>query len=1162
MRCRQRTGFMQHNMKTRFLILVPVIMLFCASVAVAAGQSAATNNASSATIQDDNSTNSIVSAVPETTQSTATVNLTVKGLQDEQKRISESNELTDTDKTDINNIYDQAIAQLKQAQKYEADANEFSQKLKDAPSELQKTKEELSKLTSFVPPKVSEDITLTEAEQRLTTSTLTLDQARKNSEYWENEPKRRADRRVKIPEESNAAQQKIGEIDKKIAALPTEANATELDKANLALLEAQKKSLKAQINANTQELLSYDARRDVLSAKRDLASRQLALAQKNMEFWQQEVNDIRRREAQVAKEEAEKAQKQTQPSTPEVIQKVIKENVDLAAEQAELAKRINDTTQYKNQIDVKLDAIRKESNATRDMVEQAHKKISLALGADLLIKRSELPNVQQNEQRLKTSLAEIADAQISYARYDKKWWDLRNVEQYADNLIGRTPLSESERQNLISQLQKQRDILENLKGSYSTYSFELAALDSNEKTYINTVQGYADFIDTNLLWVKTSSTFSLANIPEMGGAIQWLVSPQNWLQAAGFLWGDFKKNPFAYISIIALFALSLGLHRKIHVMIEDVSKKVSDVATDSYKHTLNVVLLTILLAVTWPILILFLEWRLSEDASGSNFIQALSEGLLYLTVTIFVLELLRHLTMPSGLMSDHFRVRDEALETIRSNLRWFFIIVVPLIFVFKILQSQQEGSYYNSAGRLTFIAMLVFLAIFLLRMLRLGGPVTGPYIKRHSEGWIARLKYIWYPLCLILPAGISITAALGYFYAARYLSDRLLLTILLVSLVVFFKAMLTRWLLVTRRKLALIERQKREAEAAAQEEAKETSEQQKQPEAAPPQPSQNKPEKTIFEISKQTSRLINAVVFILIVIGLWYIWQGALPALKALGEIVIWKQQNITLGAFVAALIIIIMTVITARNLPGLLEIVVLRRLPIDAAVRFAVTTVSRYLIVIVGVALAFTKIGIGWSKIQWLIAAMGVGLGFGLQEIFANFISGLIILFEQPIRVDDVVTVGDVTGTVNKIKIRATTIRKWDQRELVVPNKEFITGHLINWTLSDKILRQDFVVGVAYGSDITKTEKTLYQIAASDPAVLENPKPIVLFKSFGDSSLVFELRVYIAGIENYLPVWHRINCEIDNAFRKAGIEIAFPQCDIHVRSVETNIPLDIEKMP
>ena len=458
--------------------------------------------------------------------------------------------------------------------------------------------------------------------------------------------------------------------------------------------------------------------------------------------------------------------------------------------------------------------------------------------------------------------------------------------------------------------------------------------------------------------------------------------------------------------------------------------------------------------------------------------------------------------------------------------------------------------------------MLVFLAIFLLRMLRLGGPVTGPYIKRHSEGWIARLKYIWYPLCLILPAGISITAALGYFYAARYLSDRLLLTILLVSLVVFFKAMLTRWLLVTRRKLALIERQKREAEAAAQEEAKETSEQQKQPEAAPPQPSQNKPEKTIFEISKQTSRLINAVVFILIVIGLWYIWQGALPALKALGEIVIWKQQNITLGAFVAALIIIIMTVITARNLPGLLEIVVLRRLPIDAAVRFAVTTVSRYLIVIVGVALAFTKIGIGWSKIQWLIAAMGVGLGFGLQEIFANFISGLIILFEQPIRVDDVVTVGDVTGTVNKIKIRATTIRKWDQRELVVPNKEFITGHLINWTLSDKILRQDFVVGVAYGSDITKTEKTLYQIAASDPAVLENPKPIVLFKSFGDSSLVFELRVYIAGIENYLPVWHRINCEIDNAFRKAGIEIAFPQCDIHVRSVETNIPLDIEKMP
>jgi len=261
------------------------------------------------------------------------------------------------------------------------------------------------------------------------------------------------------------------------------------------------------------------------------------------------------------------------------------------------------------------------------------------------------------------------------------------------------------------------------------------------------------------------------------------------------------------------------------------------------------------------------------------------------------------------------------------------------------------------------------------------------------------------------------------------------------------------------------------------------------------------------------------------------------------------------------AVLFVVMTIIVARNVPGLLEVVILRRLPLDRGVRFAITTICRYILVVVGVILAFSEIGIGWSKVQWLVAAMTVGLGFGLQEIFANFVSGLIILFEQPVRVDDVVTVGDVTGVVTKIKIRATTIRKWDQRELIVPNREFITGRLVNWTLSDKVMRRDFIVGIAYGSDIAKAEETLYKIASANPMVLDSPRPIVLFRGFGNSSLEFELRVYISGIENYVPVWHGINCAIDEAFRNAGIEIAFPQHDLHIRSIKTSIPVDVNKI-
>jgi potassium efflux system protein len=192
----------------------------------------------------------------------------------------------------------------------------------------------------------------------------------------------------------------------------------------------------------------------------------------------------------------------------------------------------------------------------------------------------------------------------------------------------------------------------------------------------------------------------------------------------------------------------------------------------------------------------------------------------------------------------------------------------------------------------------------------------------------------------------------------------------------------------------------------------------------------------------------------------------------------------------------------------------------------------------------------------------MTVGLGFGLQEIFANFISGLIILFEQPIRVGDVVTVSDVTGTVTNIKIRATTIRKWDQKELIVPNKEFMTGRLINWTLTDGVLRLDFAVGIAYGSDIAKAERVLYEVAEGHQKVLKDPKPIVLFRDFGDSSLDFELRAYVSGIDSYVPVWHEINCAIDTAFRAAGVEIAFPQRDIHIRSTSKETPMDLRPGP
>ncbi len=1097
---------------------------------------------------------------------------TSEQIQSLKKTAAESPDLNAELKAKIDEIYNQALNYLNQTDTLTKAKQSYIDKRTNAPLDLENYKNQLSNLPTFSEPNISPDITVADAEKILTEITLTLEQSRKNAATLEDEQKKRIQRRTEIPEESTSAKQKFEEIKLNLASAPAENQDPELTKANKILAEIHQRALEATIETNTEELLCYDARRDVLATQRDIASRQLAYNEKLRDFWQQKVNELRQKQALAAQEEAKRLKEETKYSN-KIIQEIAEYNVTLANLQANLAKKIGDTAQYSDSIQARYNEIDKDYKEVKREISATGNKISDVMGIRLLAKKNKLPDIQQNKRQIKSRLIEISNTQLDLMKYEKERNELNDIDQYVSNLVIDPPLSKSEEDAIRAEantyLQNRRNILESITSDYSQYTTILATLDAKENSLVKIVAEYQNFINKNILWVKSNTKPGINGFNAIVSTIQWLIQPLNWKQVIITLLNDAKQYPFAYIAIILTFILAYILHKKIHVTVIDLSIKVLDINTDSFIHTFKVFILTILLAINWPIIILFAQWRLSLDTSGSEFVTALSGGLKELALGIFLFEILCHMAMPSGLMQNHFRVRSESLDFVRKHMHWFFIAIIPLAFIFRILQIEQQNNnlFNNILGLLIFIAILSVVAVFLLKLLRPTSPLVDYYLKRNRDGWIDRLRYVWYPLCLILPLTFSILALMGYFYAAWNLYEKLMYTIGLVFFIFIFKAMLTRWLIVIRKKLSLIERQKRD-EAAALKEATETKEPGTPENPVVSQLTQNKPDKTIFEISQQTNRLINAAVFIITLIGLWYVWQDVIPALSKLGEFKLWNATTaggdlvpITLGSLLKAIIITIMTVVVARNVPGLLEIVVLRKIPIDAGGRFAITTVSRYIIVIVGLVLAFTAIGIGWSKVQWLIAAMTVGLGFGLQEIFANFVSGLIILFEQPVRVDDVVTVGEATGTVTKIKIRATTIRKWDQTELIVPNKEFITGRLINWTLSDKVLRKVFTVGIAYGSDIKKAERILYEVAAANTYVLDNPKPTVLFKNFGSSSLEFELRVYISGMENNLPVWHDINCAIDDAFRKAGIVIAFPQQDIHIRSITDNLPKDIEKI-
>jgi potassium efflux system protein len=271
--------------------------------------------------------------------------------------------------------------------------------------------------------------------------------------------------------------------------------------------------------------------------------------------------------------------------------------------------------------------------------------------------------------------------------------------------------------------------------------------------------------------------------------------------------------------------------------------------------------------------------------------------------------------------------------------------------------------------------------------------------------------------------------------------------------------------------------------------------------------------------------------------------EGAAPT-----ERVSEADSVLTIWNLLQALLSAIITGVLVKNIPGVLELLLLKRTMLDSGARIAFSTLSRYAIMILGIIITFGFLNIGWSNIQWLAAALTFGLGFGLQEIVANFVSGLILLIERPVRVGDAVKIGQLQGRVTRTQIRATTITLWDRSEMVVPNKEFITQKLINWTLSDSRRRVEIPLRVAYGTEVEKVKQVLLGVATAHPDVLKEPAPQALLLEFAEDALKFELRAFVEfGVG--LKTKDDLLVAIDKAFQEKGIEFALPRLSIEMKS-------------
>ncbi|ABA90223.1 small-conductance mechanosensitive ion channel [Syntrophotalea carbinolica DSM 2380] len=312
------------------------------------------------------------------------------------------------------------------------------------------------------------------------------------------------------------------------------------------------------------------------------------------------------------------------------------------------------------------------------------------------------------------------------------------------------------------------------------------------------------------------------------------------------------------------------------------------------------------------------------------------------------------------------------------------------------------------------------------------------------------------------------------------------------------------------------------------------------------------------ELQKRIWHLVPIVVITYAALYLMVVWRlfdsvgEAWHAIVSAG--VAFGDKTVSVQMLLIGLAALYLTFLVSWLLRSLLEEEVFPRRQMDRGVRDSINKLLHYAILAFGVLMALSLAGIELKNFAVLAGALGIGIGFGLQNIVNNFVSGLILLFERPIKIGDMIVLDNEWGTVRKIGLRSTTVETFDQSEVIVPNSNLVSEKVTNWTLSSEQSRIVVPVGVAYGSNLEKVLRILHEAAKAHPKVLDTPPASAIFTAFGDSSLDFELRVWATSVSERLIIKNDLLLYIDRRFREEDVEIPFPQRDLHLRSVDDHI--------
>ena len=543
-------------------------------------------------------------------------------------------------------------------------------------------------------------------------------------------------------------------------------------------------------------------------------------------------------------------------------------------------------------------------------------------------------------------------------------------------------------------------------------------------------------------------------------------------------------------------------------------------------------LIQVLVSALWPLYVAMLGYAARIAPWPRSIARASSFSLFVMAWMLLATALARFLFGPGGWAEESLRAPPLAARQLRRAL--WVLIGGTLLFLLPewLIQSGliASGDRPVTAPEVCRALVLVFEALVLgvtVRLSRRKGPVSR-WITREgdSPNWIGRHRRLCRWLLIGYVAGIFALDTQGFGFTARRVATAGVESTALVA-----ACFLAYWLLVR-----AIDNHAwswvRRSDA----------------------PTPDGKDDGTSDLAGKLRRLAAwAVPIVGLALGSWY-WSIDLALFRSITDQPIWPNApaGVTIGDSIQAAVLMLLTIVAWRHMGAFFAMAVYPRMSDDPGIRFAVLTLCRYLVLGVGLMAAMASLHLGPEKISLGLAALGVGLGFGLQEIVSNFVSGIILLLERPIRVGDVVTVAGMSGKVERINIRATTIINADNQSLIVPNREFITANLVNWTHKDRILRVNIPVTVAYGAEPDAVSDLLLSIARNDPDVLRNPVATAVLEGFGDFGMSFVLHVHVPDPSVAGRVKHRLCTEIQQRFRDAGIIIPMPTREIVLRASST----------